>query len=951
MSQFRNNLRIAISSLKANKKTILLTTIGLTIALSVSFQMLLFLLGSKGALLSVFLTGEYKKGLFGGVMEEEDLPINIGPDYEAQFNKIGFPSNSLDELLANDVISLAESTGKKNFVRSTRLCSSTVIDLYYQTYRDGPTEQQEIYLIGLSDQDIQYLRSFIFSSETTLDETHTLMVFMDRTIQMYVPFDLQFNISHTIAGNISNVTLIDLPLDLDTFSSSYDAAYRLFLRRFGSTLIGSAEIIMVTTLDGVAGILEKMNVNPNYSIANYFLNIDINYSNFGIFSEDRDIQKIADFRSELSTNTMSSSNVHFNYIFARIIPNLIYFFGDYNTIQLIILTLTLPPICIAFFMINFSFNLVRTQNIHHINLLKTRGASEKQILFSLLLEMIISTVLSIILGSAIGIPLLVLIGKTSGFMEFKSELKVFDYSLSIAGSLVLIIVVAGLILSIIINLPRMIRMSKLKVRNIAGEEERKKKPLWRKKNLDVILGILAIISLIVYLVVIDHANEDFQMILLMIFGSAAPILIVVSISFLISRFFSPAIKRIGNTLWKREGGTFALSFKNLSFKDKQTSRAVILLVITLTFGIVSSVVPSTIDYNTEQRWNYVLGADIVILDVFGTDDFIASIEEIDGVESASLVILNDDHFPLDLGFGPYTTSIIGIDPDTFLDTAFMQRGRYGFSHSTNRMIEMLNTRGNILLQKNNLRDSDLEIGYTFFPENVITFDYEIVGTFKYFPNLVKDKVLQSAVSEKYIVGSIETIQQMIADFSYSSYVEILYVKQSEPNTAPAVKRAIQDLYPHLTVYSAEEGTSNDLKMPARLAIYAMLNSSFITTIISTLAGFTIYSFLILFDRSKELAIIRALGAKRAEIFKAFIFESNLLLTIGMTIGIPLGIGTSAIVSNIITSYYEIPPLVIDIPWLALLILVILVLIVTTLGAFIPAYYASSKEINDLARTT
>ncbi|NHJ04765.1 MAG: ABC transporter permease [Candidatus Heimdallarchaeota archaeon] len=951
MSQFRNNMKIAVSSFKANKKTILLTTIGLTIALSVSFQMLLFLLGSKGALLSVFLTGEYKKGLFGGVIEDEDLPLNIGPDYEAQFNKIGFPSNSLDELLANDVLSLAESTGKKNFVRSTRLCSSTNIDLYYQTYREGPIEQQEIRLIGLSEQDIQYLRSFIFT-ETVLDENHTLMVLMDRTIQMYVPFDLQFNISHTIAGNISNVTLIDFPLDLDTFSSSYDAAYRLFLRRFGGTLIGSSEIIMVTTLDGVAGILEKMNVNPNYSLANYFLNIDINYSNFGIFSEDRDLQKVVDFRSDLSSNTMSSSNIHFNYIFMRILPNLIYFYDDYNTIQLIILTLTLPPICIAFFMINFSFNLVRTQNIHHINLLKTRGASDKQILFSLILEMIASTGLSIILGSAIGIPLLLLIGKTSGFMEFKSELKVFEYSVSIAGSLVLIIIVAGLILSIIINLPRMIRMSKLKVRNIAGEEERKKKPLWRKINLDVILGILAIISLIVYLVVIDHAEEDIQMVLLMIFGSAAPILIVVSISFLISRFFSPAIKWIGNTLWKREGGTFALSFKNLSFKDKQTSRAVILLVITLTFGIVSSVVPSTIDYNTEQRWNYVLGADIVILDILGTENFIASIEEIDGVESASLIILNDDHFPLDLGFGPYTTSIIGIDPDTFLDTAFMQRGRYGFSHTTNKMIDMLSTRGNILLQKNNLRDSDLEIGYTFFPTGeVITMDYEIVGTFKYFPNLVKDKILQSAVTEKYIVGSIETVQQMLADFSFSFYEEILYVKQSEPNTGSAIKSAIQNLYPHLTVYSAEEGTNNDLKMPARLAIYAMLNSSFITTIISTLAGFTIYSFLILFDRSKELAVIRALGAKKVEIFKAFIFESNLLLAIGMFIGIPLGIGTSAIVSNIITSYYEIPPLVIDVPWLALLVLVILVLIVTTLGAFIPASYASSKEINDLARAT
>ena len=949
MGKFRNNLRIAFSSLKSNQKTILLTTVGLTIALSVSFQMLLFLLGSKGALLDTFLSGQYEYGLFGGVLEDEPIPLNLGPDYEAHFSKIGFPDESLDAKLREDVFNIEEEFRVKDFVTSTRLCSYNNIYLYIQPTITSEPIQKEVLLIGLSKEDLQFISPFLLTADIEdLDENNTILIYLESQSPIYIPLDLQFNVSHALSPSYSNVTLLDVPFDISGFGSGYNTIYKMFLRRFGITLIGYEEIIMITTLEGANGLLEKMNIHPYYLMTDYFLNIDISYSKFGIFSENRDLAKVRDFRNLLSTNRMEEAQLYFDYVFDRIHYNMGFFYEDnFNIIQLIILTLTLPPICIAFFMINFSFNLVRTQNIHHINLLKTRGATNNQIFLALFLEMIVSSIFSIILGSAIGIPLLLLISRTSGFMEFKSELEISQYSLSVAGTLVLIILIAGIVLSLLINLPRMFRMSNLKVRNIAGEEERKRKPLWVLLKLDRALGALAIISLIIYLVAIEYTTGNLQMLLMMIFGSATPILLVVSISFLISRQLSPRIKRYGNKLWSKNGGTFALSFKNLSYKEKQTTRAVILMVITLTFGIVSSVVPSTIDYNTKQRWEYVLGADVVILGFWGDQNEIDSILAINGVESVTRVILNEDVI-INTGFGPLATSVIGIDPDTFLDAAFIQRSRYGFSNFVSILMNDLEVTDNVLVQRNNLRDSDLRIGDDF---STYSSNYNIVGSFKFFPNLVKDKILPRQINHKYIVGSIETIEKLLLEEGSYTSSSILYIKQSKLNTGKIIKDEVKNLFPSYTVYSAEEGTENDLKMPARLAVYAMLNSSFLTTMISTLAGFSIYSFLILFDRSKELALIRALGANKKEIFKAFIYESNLLLLIGIILGIPVGIGTSAIVSNIITSYYEIPPLVLDIPWLALFVLVILILLITTAGACIPGYFATKQEINELSRAT
>ncbi|MEA2071094.1 MAG: FtsX-like permease family protein, partial [Asgard group archaeon] len=175
--------------------------------------------------------------------------------------------------------------------------------------------------------------------------------------------------------------------------------------------------------------------------------------------------------------------------------------------------------------------------------------------------------------------------------------------------------------------------------------------------------------------------------------------------------------------------------------------------------------------------------------------------------------------------------------------------------------------------------------------------------------------------------------------------------QKSPQASLTINNQIQDMYPSFTTSIVESGVEEDLNLPSRIAIYAMLNSAFLTTSICTIAGLAIYSFLIFYNRFNELAIIRAVGGKKSEIFKAIIFESQELLLTGLLIGVPLGIGTSIIVSEILTSYYAVPPLIIKIPWFPMLIILGIIFIVTCVWGVFPAYLASRKEINDLARAT
>ncbi|MFW9924238.1 MAG: FtsX-like permease family protein, partial [Candidatus Thorarchaeota archaeon] len=820
------------------------------------------------------------------------------------------------------------------------------IEMEYRATLGGALTSRPIILIGLSDKDLEFLGGFLGNVVWELNGNNTLMFFMSQGVSstIYVPTNLLFNFTYSEGSTMTNISLADVPFDASEISET-NPIRRRFQRQFGENLVDRENIIMITSLSGMAEIFTNFGVEPYLHPTSYIINIDLDYTKFGILSSQRDKKKTNDIQVAINRVRFPETSFVSSYVYNRIYYNLEGFFADYNIIQAVILALTIPPISIGFFMINFSFNLVRKENIHQINLLKSRGATNRQVFNSLFLEMILSSTISIVLGTAIGIPLLFLIGRTSGFMEFKSEIPIAQYSVALAGGLTAIIIISGITLSLVINLPRIISLSRTEARNIAGELKRKEKPFWQKFNLDLFLGIFAVICLVGFLSIGSIEEENIKTIATTFFGSATPILIVSSLSLVISRYYTRFIQKVGDKIWKRKAGTFALSFKNLSHQNKQTSRAVILIVISLTFGILSAVVPSTIDFNAYQRWAYVEGADIIIDNPFTNQEYRQNIADIPNVAGVTLVITNYDYYSMDLGWGLYGTYILGIDPDTFLDGAYIKPLGYGLSKNINTLVKDLATPGTVMIQRNNLYNAQLRIGDTFTTSNT----YEIIGSFKFFPNLITSRYYELPLSEKYIIASIDTIQQLLGDFGYVALDYKMYIKQAVPGTSQQIMDDIKEIHSSAMVESTELDVADNFDMPARISIYAMLNSSFITTIISTIAGLAIYSLLILFDRQKELAIIRAIGAERKEIFKSFIWETFLIMIIGIIIGLPLGIGVSLIISNVINSYYDIPPVILDVPWLALAIILVIIVIVSIGLSCIPGYYASKKEINELSR--
>ena len=69
-------------------------------------------------------------------------------------------------------------------------------------------------------------------------------------------------------------------------------------------------------------------------------------------------------------------------------------------------------------------------------------------------------------------------------------------------------------------------------------------------------------------------------------------------------------------------------------------------------------------------------------------------------------IINNDQFSSNCGWGPLDTSVVGIDPETFLDAGFILKWKYKFSRNFDKLLELLETPGNVLIHEENLKDAE-----------------------------------------------------------------------------------------------------------------------------------------------------------------------------------------------------------------------------------------------------
>ncbi|MFX0093517.1 MAG: FtsX-like permease family protein, partial [Candidatus Hodarchaeota archaeon] len=348
---------------------------------------------------------------------------------------------------------------------------------------------------------------------------------------------------------------------------------------------------------------------------------------------------------------------------------------------------SLPILTTTLFLATFSFGLLKQKKRLQIGILKTRGASVRQIILILLGESVITMFLGIGAGILASLPLARFTLQSVGFLDFSGEAPSLTFSLSYLPP----VFVFGTLFAILLNLFPILQLTKQQV-NESILPKNQDFPFWQKYYLDVIvfsIGLLGVISLfflqkLLRSNIIPGQASRFIYILTQFissfFGIPSPILITVGGAMLITRFLPIIVTALARWSWRFEGGIIAFGFRNLSHRIPSVIRATALICIVIAFSIALLSIPYNNDKNTMDTtyYNY-LGADMIITP---------------SVEGYNQTSYNKTLFNLPLTFIPgrfkgvlsispiikaYAqtiagdqVNILGVDINTYLQTAFFR---------------------------------------------------------------------------------------------------------------------------------------------------------------------------------------------------------------------------------------------------------------------------------------
>ena len=240
-------------------------------------------------------------------------------------------------------------------------------------------------------------------------------------------------------------------------------------------------------------------------------------------------------------------------------------------------------------------------------------------------------------------------------------------------------------------------------------------------------------------------------------------------------------------------------------------------------------------------------------------------------------------------------------------------------------------------------DKNLRVGDKMFINGK---EFKIVGINRKIGNPNDDKMIlipEAAFKELFDKG--DEVSQMVARVN----------KGAEPSDV--VKNIEKDLRRHRGVKEGEEDfevTTFEELIQTFLTIFSVVGVVLvgIASISLFVGGIgimnTMYTAVI--ERTKEIGIMKAIGARNEDILKMFLIESGFLGLIGGVIGVGIGLGIAKAVEFIGTVYLGSELLKAAVPWWLIVGALAFAFILGSISGILPARQASNMSPVDALRT-
>jgi ABC-type antimicrobial peptide transport system permease subunit len=633
---------------------------------------------------------------------------------------------------------------------------------------------------------------------------------------------------------------------------------------------------------------------------------------------------------------------------------------------LMLLLVSLPVICIALYLVVYSFGLIRRQKQAQIGIIKTRGGSWPQILGILLGEMMISTIIAILVGFLLSLFLSDFVMRSTDYLTFLGQAIPVKASLE----LLLGLIVIGVGFALLLNFVRIIRMSRQQIiETLVPTEVRD--PLWKRYYLDIIMFILGTAAWFILNALVPPVpggGETFQgtsetrpnpnpssgliSLLMLLIGLPAPFLIFFGTIMLIARFFPVLIKKFADLLWKVEGGINAFAIHNIVRHKQAANRAVLLITLALSFSILASSLIFSLDETQRLKLYYQEGADVTLPTGTALNETVFTLLEQNVSHLNSLSgVYSANYWSGDTIYRHY--QFLFVDPATYAETAFTDTS-FKLSSSLPTLISQLTDNTTLLLFDENLKAdvSKPQIGENLSiqfktPNKMEVLSFRIGGTFQLWPTFYPQS-WHDFSTDYWIIGSLGMFDRLNQS-SYLSNVEGTYLAKVDSLTY------IEETVETITNVAAKKPNSAALAYKEyqtsfeRYFQLSILNSDLIISIAVAVIGVVMFAFFTYVDREKEIGVERALGMTRFQTAQSFLVEAATILIFGSVIGYLTSVFFVTMFLQITQVGQTIPPQVIIYPTKLLVPLIAGILIAAGTGSVLPAYLATQKDVSRILK--
>ncbi len=584
-----------------------------------------------------------------------------------------------------------------------------------------------------------------------------------------------------------------------------------------------------------------------------------------------------------------------------------------NIIEYFLLAFGFIALFVGAFVIFNTLSITVAQRVREFATLRTIGASRRQVLGSVILEALVIGTLASVVGLFLGLGLAKLLN--SIFSSVGLDLP--QAGIVFGARTVIVSLLAGILITLVAGVLPGVRATR--VPPIAAVREGATLPptRWQRYSL-WIAGLITMfgVALLVYGSLIDDLGTTQRLLSLGI----GCLILFIGVARLSSSFVKPLARVLGWPAARIGGASGRLARENSMRNPARTAATAAALMIGLALMTFVGVLASGLKSSVDDAIGKQVNADFVVV----SEDNFTPFEPASDVALAAVPGTEVVGVRGDRGRAfEKQVNVTGVDPATIANVY-----KFDWTDGSDAVLADLGDDGAVV-EKGFADDHNLAVGSTFSlaTPSGNTLDLVVMGIYE-------------APPFWQMLGVI-SIPTSTFDSVFENPRNLYTFITTEAGTAPEVQQSLEvALAPFPGV---KLDTKDGFSKTQQDSLNAFINLLYVLLALSVIVSlFGIVNTLVLsvFERTRELGMLRAVGMTRRQVRRMIRHESVITALIGTALGLVLGILLALLVTQALKS----EGLGFSVPIVTLIVFVIIAILAGMLAAIFPARRAARLNV-------